>query len=191
YRDMITEALVNLQDAKGSSRQSLKKYLEVNFDLPKNQSTYRAFNAAINAGIDDNYFSERKHLGPIKLKIQKIIKSVSPKKNLNNKVTTTPKKAAKVKVDKKRKLLEIQKKQKNEEKENKRSERKFQTSKNLNIASPVKKIPVTNETSGKKKKVNNTLPKKTKSPPKKDNTQLKKVLSPIKPNNRRTDLHER
>ncbi|KAJ3381646.1 hypothetical protein HDU92_005221 [Lobulomyces angularis] len=82
YKEMITEALINLKESRGSTRQSLKKYLEANFHLPPNNITFKAFNAAVNAGVEDDYFIEKKHLGPIKLRSGKtsISKLKTPEK---------------------------------------------------------------------------------------------------------------
>ncbi|KAJ2970415.1 hypothetical protein NQ176_g8201 [Zarea fungicola] len=50
YQDMITDAIVNLKDRNGSSRQSLKKYVKANNSLNVSDNMFDSlFNKALKA----------------------------------------------------------------------------------------------------------------------------------------------
>ncbi|KAJ6157311.1 Histone H1 [Penicillium chermesinum] len=70
YRDMIKDAIVNLKERNGSSRQAIKKYVQSNNKITyASQSAFDAqFNKAIKAGVDKNEFTQPKGpSGPVKL----------------------------------------------------------------------------------------------------------------------------
>ncbi|SPJ81707.1 related to HHO1 - histone H1 protein [Fusarium torulosum] len=61
YQDMITDAIVNLKDRKGSSRQSLKKYVKANNALNVTDNMFDSlFNKALKAGVDKGAFEQPK-----------------------------------------------------------------------------------------------------------------------------------
>ncbi|KAJ5414955.1 Histone H1 [Penicillium cosmopolitanum] len=62
YRDMITDAIVNLKERNGSSRQAIKKYVTSNNQINvAYQATFDAqFNKAIKAGVDKGEFTQPK-----------------------------------------------------------------------------------------------------------------------------------
>ncbi|QUC20882.1 uncharacterized protein UV8b_05123 [Ustilaginoidea virens] len=96
YQDMITDAIVNLKDRNGSSRQSLKKYVKNNNELPALSDNMfdSLFNKALKAGVDKGIFAQPK--GPSGgTKLAK--KKVEPKKPVAKKEgakKTAAKKAA-------------------------------------------------------------------------------------------------
>ncbi|KAI8056973.1 linker histone H1 and H5 family-domain-containing protein [Syncephalis plumigaleata] len=67
YKDMITEAITNLKERMGSSRQAIKKYIHANYpNLTGNVDIL--INAAIKRGVEKNDFAQPKGpSGPIKL----------------------------------------------------------------------------------------------------------------------------
>ncbi|KAJ6001178.1 histone H1 [Penicillium waksmanii] len=70
YRDMIKDAIVNLKERNGSSRQAIKKYVTSNNQINVAfQATFDAqFNKAIKAGVDKGEFTQPKGpSGPVKL----------------------------------------------------------------------------------------------------------------------------
>ncbi|CAL5866544.1 uncharacterized protein PFLUO_LOCUS753 [Penicillium psychrofluorescens] len=70
YRDMIKDAIVNLKERNGSSRQAIKKYVTANNKLNvASQATFDAqFNKAIKAGVEKGEFTQPKGpSGPVKL----------------------------------------------------------------------------------------------------------------------------
>ncbi|KAI9685900.1 MAG: hypothetical protein M1822_004178 [Bathelium mastoideum] len=71
YQDMIKDAILNLKDRTGSSRQAIKKYIQANNELPKSMSD-AAFSShisrALQSGEDDGTFTRPKGpSGPVKL----------------------------------------------------------------------------------------------------------------------------
>ncbi|KAG6011034.1 hypothetical protein E4U21_000065 [Claviceps maximensis] len=101
YQDMITDAIVNLKDRNGSSRQSLKKYVKANNNLNNVSANMfdSLFNKALKNGVDKGFFAQPK--GPSGgTKLAK--KKVEPKKPAVKKETVkkpaakkaAPKKAA-------------------------------------------------------------------------------------------------
>ncbi|CAI7667702.1 hypothetical protein N7533_000598 [Penicillium manginii] len=70
YRDMIKDAIVNLKERNGSSRQAIKKYVSSNNKINvASQATFDAqFNKAIKAGVEKGDFTQPKGpSGPLKL----------------------------------------------------------------------------------------------------------------------------
>ncbi|EEA19653.1 hypothetical protein TMatcc_009790 [Talaromyces marneffei ATCC 18224] len=70
YRDMIKDAIVSLKDRNGSSRQSIKKYVQSNNKITVvSPAAFDAqFNKAIKAGVEKGEFSQPKGpSGPVKL----------------------------------------------------------------------------------------------------------------------------
>ncbi|KAF5015073.1 hypothetical protein F66182_13720, partial [Fusarium sp. NRRL 66182] len=67
---MIKDAIINLKDRNGSSRQSIKKYVQNNNKITVvSQAAFDAqFNKAIKAGVEKGEFSQPKGpSGPVKL----------------------------------------------------------------------------------------------------------------------------
>ncbi|KAJ5520560.1 hypothetical protein N7463_001013 [Penicillium fimorum] len=70
YRDMIKDAIINLKERNGSSRQAIKKYVQSNNKINvTSQSVFDSqFNKAIKAGVEKNEFTQPKGpSGPLKL----------------------------------------------------------------------------------------------------------------------------
>ncbi|KAL4977263.1 hypothetical protein BDW66DRAFT_133219 [Aspergillus desertorum] len=103
YRDMIKDAILNLKERNGSSRQSIKKYVLANNKLaPASQNAFDSqFNKAIKAGVEKGDFIQPKGTsGPVKLaKKQAPAKPVAKKPATTTK-TAAPKKAVTKKADK-------------------------------------------------------------------------------------------
>ncbi|KAJ5377768.1 Histone H1 [Penicillium cataractarum] len=103
YRDMIKDAIVNLKERNGSSRQAIKKYVSANNKINvASQATFDAqFNKAIKAGVEKGEFTQPKGpSGPVKL----AKKEPAPKpaaKPAAKKATTAKKPAAKATATKK------------------------------------------------------------------------------------------
>ncbi|CAG8628431.1 1280_t:CDS:2 [Acaulospora morrowiae] len=57
YEDMITEAIMNLKERKGSSRQAIKKYIVNNYNLPDNGRTNFGLRNAISKGVENGVFT--------------------------------------------------------------------------------------------------------------------------------------
>ncbi|KFH48373.1 Histone H1-like protein [Hapsidospora chrysogenum ATCC 11550] len=61
YQDMITDAIVNLKDRNGSSRQSLKKYVKANNNLSVTDNMFDSlFNKALKSGVEKGIFEQPK-----------------------------------------------------------------------------------------------------------------------------------
>ncbi|KAI5959931.1 uncharacterized protein KGF55_005163 [Candida pseudojiufengensis] len=83
YKEMITEAIITLKERNGSSRQSLKKYVQSNNDVKANFESN--FNSALRKGVTNGDFIQPKGpSGPVKLNKEKI---ASEKKPTTKKVT--------------------------------------------------------------------------------------------------------
>ncbi|KAK4890754.1 hypothetical protein LTR27_010573 [Elasticomyces elasticus] len=69
YLDMIKEAVINLKERTGSSRQALQKYVQANNNLNITDARFRAlFNAALARGSESGVFARPKgSSGPVKL----------------------------------------------------------------------------------------------------------------------------
>ncbi|PKX91625.1 histone H1/H5 family protein [Aspergillus novofumigatus IBT 16806] len=70
YRDMIKDAILNLKERNGSSRQSIKKYVLANNKIAfASQAAFDSqFNKAIKAGVEKGEFTQPKGpSGPVKL----------------------------------------------------------------------------------------------------------------------------
>ncbi|KAL2865998.1 histone H1/H5 family protein [Aspergillus lucknowensis] len=92
YRDMIKVAILNLKERNGSSRQSIKKYVQANNKLaPASQNAFDSqFNKAIKVGVEKGDFLQPKGpSGPVKL-----AKKEAPAKPAAKKPATTTKAAA-------------------------------------------------------------------------------------------------
>ncbi|KAE8372938.1 linker histone H1 and H5 family-domain-containing protein [Aspergillus bertholletiae] len=94
YRDMIKDAILNLKERNGSSRQSIKKYVLANNKIaPASTNAFDSqFNKAIKAGVEKGEFTQPKGpSGPVKL----AKKEAAPKPAAKKSTTATkPKKAA-------------------------------------------------------------------------------------------------
>ncbi|KAK4179387.1 putative histone H1, partial [Triangularia setosa] len=88
YQDMITDAIIQLKDRNGSSRQSLKKYVKSNNTINASDNMFDSlFNKALKSGVDKGIFEQPK--GPSGgTKLAK--KTAAPKE----KKVAAPKKAA-------------------------------------------------------------------------------------------------
>jgi histone H1/5 len=70
YRDMIKDAILNLKERNGSSRQSIKKYVQANNKIATASSNAFdvQFNKAIKVGVEKGEFTQPKGpSGPVKL----------------------------------------------------------------------------------------------------------------------------
>ncbi|KAJ5240721.1 uncharacterized protein N7469_002312 [Penicillium citrinum] len=70
YRDMIKDAIINLKERNGSSRQAIKKYVAStnNINLAFKATFDAHFNKAIKTGVDKGEFTQPKGpSGPVKL----------------------------------------------------------------------------------------------------------------------------
>ncbi|KAL8404407.1 hypothetical protein RB594_009306 [Gaeumannomyces avenae] len=94
YQAMITDAIINLKDRNGSSRQSLKKYVKANNKLEVTDAMFDSlFNKALRNGVEKGVFQQPK--GPSGG--TKLAKKVpAPKKEVGEKPkkVVAPKKAA-------------------------------------------------------------------------------------------------
>ncbi|KAL8344999.1 hypothetical protein RB601_005165 [Gaeumannomyces tritici] len=94
YQAMITDAIINLKDRNGSSRQSLKKYVKANNKLEVTDAMFDSlFNKALRNGVEKGVFQQPK--GPSGG--TKLAKKVpAPKKEVGEKPkkVAAPKKAA-------------------------------------------------------------------------------------------------
>ncbi|PWY67524.1 hypothetical protein BO70DRAFT_374537 [Aspergillus heteromorphus CBS 117.55] len=101
YRDMIKDAILNLKERNGSSRQSIKKYVQANNKIASASTNAfdSQFNKAIKAGVDKGEFLQPK--GPSGPKTA--TKAAAPKKAAAKKTEKTDKadKAEKPKTTKK------------------------------------------------------------------------------------------
>ncbi|KAG7191455.1 uncharacterized protein KQ657_003131 [Scheffersomyces spartinae] len=88
-KDMIKSALVTLKERNGSSRQSLKKYVQSNYDI-KSKNFDSLFNTAIRKGLETGEFNQPKGpSGPVKL-----VKKLSAPAATESDKVSKPKKAA-------------------------------------------------------------------------------------------------
>ncbi|CCG25111.1 Hho1 histone H1 [Candida orthopsilosis Co 90-125] len=101
YRVMIKEAISNLKERNGSSRQALKKYVQSNNDI-KAANFDSLFNSALKKGVDVGEFLQPKGpSGPVKLnKKATAIKETKAKKEVKKpakkpSATAAPKKVTK------------------------------------------------------------------------------------------------
>ncbi|KAE8348460.1 linker histone H1 and H5 family-domain-containing protein [Aspergillus coremiiformis] len=104
YRDMIKDAILNLKERNGSSRQSIKKYVLANNKIApaSNNSFDSQFNKAIKAGVEKGEFTQPKGpSGPVKLAKKEAAakpaakKSTTATKAKKTTATSTTKKAEK------------------------------------------------------------------------------------------------
>lgn len=111
YRDMIKDAIVNLKERNGSSRQSIKKYVQNNNDLNNASPAVfdNQFNKAIKAGVEKGDFTQPKGpSGPLKLAKKDAAEKPAPKKAAPAKAAA-PKKAAPKKTEKAEKAEKAEK----------------------------------------------------------------------------------
>ncbi|OQE29935.1 hypothetical protein PENSTE_c002G10365 [Penicillium steckii] len=109
YRDMIKDAIVNLKERNGSSRQAIKKYVSANNKINvASQATFDAqFNKAIKAGVEKGEFTQPKGpSGPLKLAKKEpapkpAAKPAAKTATKDTKKTTTKKTATKATATKK------------------------------------------------------------------------------------------
>ncbi|KAF7715637.1 Uncharacterized protein PECH_002478 [Penicillium ucsense] len=97
YRDMIKDAIVNLKERNGSSRQAIKKYVSSNNKINvASQATFDAqFNKAIKAGVEKGEFTQPKGpSGPVKLAKKEPAPKAAKKEPAAKKATTAKKPAA-------------------------------------------------------------------------------------------------
>ncbi|CCE64022.1 hypothetical protein TPHA_0G01860 [Tetrapisispora phaffii CBS 4417] len=102
YKDLITEALISLNDTKkGSSRSALKKYIEQNYASIYSSSSFdHHFNNAIKKGVETKDFAQPKGpSGSVKLvkKTDTAAKKIIKKKAAPAKKATPVKKAVSTK----------------------------------------------------------------------------------------------
>ncbi|KAJ5594442.1 linker histone H1 and H5 family-domain-containing protein [Penicillium hispanicum] len=100
YRDMIKDAIVNLKERNGSSRQAIKKYVTSNNKIAiASQGAFDAqFNKAIKAGVEKGEFTQPKGpSGPVKLAKKEAAPkpAAKPAAKPATKATTTKKAAPK------------------------------------------------------------------------------------------------
>jgi histone H1/5 len=108
YLAMIKEAIAQLKERNGSSRQALKKYCKSNFKGLKDDSFDRLFNSALSKGVKAGELVQPKGpSGPVKLQKKeaakataKPAKAAGEKKKAATKKTTTTKKATTTKAAK-------------------------------------------------------------------------------------------
>ncbi|KAJ8100475.1 putative histone h1 [Lipomyces tetrasporus] len=93
YKDMIKEAVLQLKERNGSSRQALKKYIQNNFKI-KASNFETQFNAALKRGVQSGEFVQPKGpSGTVKLQ-KKEAKTTAEKKPVKKAAAVKPKKAA-------------------------------------------------------------------------------------------------
>ncbi|TPR05057.1 HPC2 and ubinuclein domain family protein [Aspergillus niger] len=93
YRDMIKDAILNLKERNGSSRQSIKKYVQANNKIASASTNAfdSQFNKAIKAGVEKGEFLQPKGpSGPVKLAKKEA--APKPAAKTTKKATTTAKK---------------------------------------------------------------------------------------------------
>ncbi|KAF4222616.1 hypothetical protein CNMCM8980_007124 [Aspergillus fumigatiaffinis] len=115
YRDMIKDAILNLKERNGSSRQSIKKYVLANNKIAfASQAAFDSqFNKAIKAGVEKGEFTQPKVLGvlrhlaacacpsgPVKLAKKEPAAKPAAKKATTTTKAAAPKKAAAKKTEK-------------------------------------------------------------------------------------------
>merc|ERR1712230_308253 len=70
YKDMIKDAIINLKERNGSSRQAIKKYVKANNNVTITSETQfdSLFNKALKSGVEKGDFQQPKGpSGPVKL----------------------------------------------------------------------------------------------------------------------------
>ncbi|GAQ04825.1 histone H1 [Aspergillus lentulus] len=103
YRDMIKDAILNLKERNGSSRQSIKKYVLANNKIAfASQAAFDSqFNKAIKAGVEKGEFTQPKGpSGPVKLAKKEPAAKPAAKKATPTTKAAAPKKAAAKKTEK-------------------------------------------------------------------------------------------
>ncbi|GAB7365858.1 hypothetical protein MBLNU230_g7189t1 [Neophaeotheca triangularis] len=139
YQDMIKEAIINLKERNGSSRQAIKKYVQANNDLSastENQFTSQ-FNKALQKGGDSGVFARPKGpSGPVKL-----AKPADKAATKTESTTTKTKAPAKAKATK---AAAAEKPEKAE-----KAEKKPATKKVTKTTTTTKKAPATKKTTTK------------------------------------------
>ncbi|BCR91635.1 histone H1/H5 family protein [Aspergillus chevalieri] len=160
YRDMIKDAIVNLKERNGSSRQSIKKYVQNNNDLNNASPAVfdNQFNKAIKAGVEKGDFTQPKGpSGPVKLAKKDAVEKPAPKKAAPAKAAPTkaaaPKKAAAKKTEKAEKAEKAEKTEKAPKKATKATTATTSTAKKATTATKKKTTA--------KPKANTAKPRKT------------------------------
>lgn len=98
YKDMIKEAIVQLKERNGSSRQAIKKYIQANYNIsaPNFESL---FNTALRRGVQNEEFVQPKGpSGTVKINkkpsaSKKAVKEETDKPKVEKKAAATTKKA--------------------------------------------------------------------------------------------------
>lgn len=109
YKDMIKDAILNLKERNGSSRQAIKKYVLANNNINASSTNVfdSQFNRSIRAGVDSGDFTQPKGpSGPVKLakkEPKKETKTATTKKAKEPKKETATKKDTKDKEKEKEK----------------------------------------------------------------------------------------
>ena len=137
YRDMIKDALTNLKERGGSSRQAILKYIVKNFKVDDEKSANNHLKMALRAGVKNGTLKQSKGTGAsgsFRLGEGKTVSKPKPKKE----------KAAKPKTEKKVKKKPKAKAAKAEKKPKEKSEKKAKSPKKAaakKAAKPKKKTP--------------------------------------------------
>ncbi|KAI9882884.1 MAG: coq1 putative hexaprenyl diphosphate synthase [Watsoniomyces obsoletus] len=100
YKDMIKDAILNLKERNGSSRQALKKYIQANnnINVPSTKTFDSLFNRTLKAGVDSGDFAQPKGpSGPVKL--AKKGSKPATTKTATKKTTTAKKETSATKKD--------------------------------------------------------------------------------------------
>ncbi|CDO52876.1 hypothetical protein DV451_002842 [Geotrichum candidum] len=94
YKDMIKEAILQLKERNGSSRQALKKYIQSNFEVNASNFDY-VFNNTIKKGVASGDFVQPKGpSGTVKLNKKEPAEKKTVKKAAVKKAATDSKKTA-------------------------------------------------------------------------------------------------
>ncbi|KAI9868364.1 MAG: hypothetical protein M1813_005807 [Trichoglossum hirsutum] len=97
YKDMIKEAILNLKERNGSSRQAIKKYIQANNKITATPAAFDSlFNRNLKAGVTAGDFTQPKGTsGPVKLAKKEPASKPSAPKAAAPKSTSTTKAAPK------------------------------------------------------------------------------------------------
>ncbi|PWY79388.1 hypothetical protein BO94DRAFT_602961 [Aspergillus sclerotioniger CBS 115572] len=112
YRDMIKDAILNLKERNGSSRQSIKKYVQANNKIASASSNAfdSQFNKAIKAGVEKGEFVQPKGpSGPVKLAKKEATPKPAAAKKTSATKAAAPKKTTAKKAEKAEKTEKAEK----------------------------------------------------------------------------------
>ncbi|OOF98549.1 hypothetical protein ASPCADRAFT_204294 [Aspergillus carbonarius ITEM 5010] len=115
YRDMIKDAILNLKERNGSSRQSIKKYVQANNKIASASTNAfdSQFNKAIKAGVEKGEFVQPKGpSGPVKLAKKEATPKPAAAKKTSATKAAAPKKTATKKAEKAEKAEKTEKAEK-------------------------------------------------------------------------------